>query len=277
MEYAGEVKGRELGGSVFTVPYTLTYKPLESHQVAADGLGPAIEEFARDIGRGLAADSAAQAVIHCRRHAAPGGGTIRPATPRDDPARVAELIAALAKSGGISKASLLDELARLAIAPQHQNAASETFLKFVKSGSTFERRAAIRGLDKWAAAEHLEAMAPLLGELSDLDWTERTAMIRVLSRFESPIAYRAIAARLASQHEQDAAREAIIQFGAKAETAVGELLSHASAVARRAAAQVLGEIGADESLPALNAALAKEQDAATQEAMRTANRQISSR
>lgn len=307
MEFSGDVKSRDDDGSVATIPYTLTYRLVGSNGSPGDRVGPAIEEFARNVGRSVAEESRPQS----RQRPAMRGGAIRPAKPTNDPQRVAELVAELERSsdggplvlpefgelpqfGGLpelaeqprlrlprlagpSQAQLLDELSKLAVVRKQQPHVAQLFLHFVKFGSTFERRAAIRGLDRWAAAKQLPAMAALLSDKSDLDWTESAAMIRVLGRFNSQAVYRAIAPRLAFLHEQPEARAALIKFGADAQDAVCGMLQHESGGVRRVAAEILAEIATEKSLPELKAAVAAESDAAAKQRMLAAIARISDR
>ena len=300
MEFRSSVQyqnGEEPGQAI---PYRLSYQLSSAGATMGDKIKAAIGSVARHMGAGYAKDSEKYSRKLGGPKPKPPKAARKPSH-RSDPQRVDELLTQLDPKNSSdfprhfepdlsgmpaehaklfrkhleqarrfhnihrpSRSTELNELASLAVVAKKQQKVGEIFLHYLAYGDTFDQRAAIAGLANWATKKHVPGMILLLTkEGEQINWPERTAIIKALSKFKSPQVYRAIASRLMYFSEESDAQKALIAMGSDAERAVCEILDHKSDEARRAAAEILKEIGTSKSLPALNRALQDEPETFT--------------
>ncbi len=291
LDYEATVSQRMENGSVVSVPYTLSYKKLDTDEVIKKKVLDAVATSARVVGAAMAKDSERKFGYKPRT-----GRSQRTARPeqKNNPQRVDELIAILKPSAHEfadgpdlsefpdlmpehspnhrhfhsrlhdnrpSRSTELRELATMSVIAKRQRQVGQIFMHYAIHGDTFDQSAAAQGLVRWATKKQVSAMVHLLTkEVPGIDWPERQKIIQALSRFKSPQVYRAIASRLIEHTEQRDATKALVGFGSDAEKVVCEMLDHKSDEARGAAAEILEKIGTRKSLAPLKKALREEPD-----------------
>ena len=105
-----------------------------------------------------------------------------------------------------------------------------------------------------------DAVPILVKALKDREFSVVWNACDALGEFKDPAAIEPLAACLASKQGRDHAVSALRKFGPQAEPAVVGYLSHGDADTRKAAAEVLNEIGSAASIPALEELIRKNND-----------------
>jgi S1-C subfamily serine protease len=234
MEFKGTFQ-IESDNSTLRIPLTYTYRYVSQEELAA-----AQEKAAEAKGTSSVAEAGGEQTAAAKqaRPAPPAGPTqdvdslIRDIR-SDDPFRVRTALARLSMS---DPGDRRDEVAALLA---EKLAGSDLFAKTM----------AARGLAKWATAEQLPA---LLEAVQDDNSGVRGFLIEALGRVKDERAAEAVASAYGGNRIQ--ARQALKQLGPVAEPAVLKLLEDKEWSIRMDACDILGEIGTEKSVPALEKA-----------------------
>ncbi len=140
-----------------------------------------------------------------------------------------------------------DRLAR-APADDQAEAVAEALVPLLGDRSSFVRTAAARALVSWGTEKSVAALVKAV-EDSDL-WVRRAAM-EALGRQKSPVAAKAVAARLVQMQDRSEAVKTLKAMGAAAESEVAPYLKDRDMWVQLESCKLLGQIGTPQSVPAL--------------------------
>jgi HEAT repeat protein len=121
----------------------------------------------------------------------------------------------------------------------------------LERGDIFERRSVVAAIGHWGEDEHL---ALLVERLNDSDFVVRRAVMDILAERKFVPACQPLAKLLAGGLDRPKASEGLQKYGATAESAVREQLTHSDLWVRIEACRILKTIGTSDSIAALESA-----------------------
>jgi predicted Zn finger-like uncharacterized protein len=146
--------------------------------------------------------------------------------------------------------SALKSLQRVKVSKKYQEQVARGLEVFLSDNDLFLRRDAVKVLSQWATTDNLTALHASLQ--SDLDAQVRETILDTLARLKSEESITPVALRLGgTAKEQFKSAQILLGFGSKAEKAVQLQLTNGNANTRRAACELLAEIGTKDSVTIL--------------------------
>ncbi len=192
-------------------------------------------------------------------------GTVKEKSPASaDP--VAAALEGLASNDRARKLDALNALARTPPDAAHRDEVVRALLATLDQGEPTIVNALVKPLVAWGTPEAL--VPELTSRLESDNVTIRRRLIRLLGGIKDPRASEALAARLANPTDAFTAESALKQQGSIAEPAAAALLKSPDAKIRKAACEILGDIGGEDSLALLKGL--SDPDSRTQIAARSA-------